>query len=360
MKAAVLTGPGELRLEELPVPECGPGDTLIRVRACGICKTDFKCFREGQRDLCLPRILGHEIAGEVVLTGRNVRGLRPGDRVQVSPGVSCGNCRYCRKGQDNLCDGVQILGFSRDGGFSEFLLVPGAGFLQKIPDGVSYGEAALTEPLACAVNMLKALHLSARDRLLVIGAGRLGILMARLALAEGLEEVLVAESDPARLRLAASLGIRVVPVPGGRELRGTLQTETGWEEADAVIPCCPGTIPFMQGLDALGKGGVLGFFSGLSGDAPGTQSIPVRWLNSIHYRELTLTGSYGCGAGDNRRALSLIASGQVPVRDLITRRISLEELPGTLAGAGDRTELAMVLEPWGSEDPREKNGGEKR
>ena len=148
MKAAFLEAIERLTLTHIDIPQCGPGEILIKTMACGICRTDMKCFTQGQRDLKMPRILGHEIAGTVAAIGQGVTQVSVGDRVQVSPGISCGTCPYCLKGQDNLCDSVQILGFHVNGGFAEYLLIPAEGLrngvIQDIPDNVTYAEAALT------------------------------------------------------------------------------------------------------------------------------------------------------------------------------------------------------------------------
>ena len=206
MKAALLEAIEKLTLTHIDTPQCGPGEVLIKTMACGICRTDMKCFIQGQRDLKMPRILGHEVTGTVVTTGQGVTQVSVGDRVQVSPGIPCGTCSYCLKGQDNLCDSVQIVGFHVNGGFAEFILIPTAGVkhgvIQTIPDHISYAEAALTEPLACSVNMQKSLNISSEDCLLIIGGGPLGILNAKLARAHGVKTIILAEIQNRRLKKA--------------------------------------------------------------------------------------------------------------------------------------------------------------
>ena len=158
MQAAVLEGVQKLFIKQKEIPRCKAGEVLLQVKACSICRTDLKCYELGHRDLKLPRVLGHEIAGIVVETGSGVDKYKKGDRVQVSPG-SCGHCEFCLQGRDNLCRRLKIMGFNYDGGFAEYLLVPAEAVLaaEHDPAPSCYEEASMTEPLACSLNMQEAL-----------------------------------------------------------------------------------------------------------------------------------------------------------------------------------------------------------
>ncbi|HWQ89642.1 MAG TPA: zinc-dependent dehydrogenase [Desulfitobacteriaceae bacterium] len=343
MKAAVLKGLEELILENRPIPECGQGEVLVQLGVCGICRTDMKCFSQGQRDLRLPRILGHEIAGTVAQIGSSVTSVSKGDRVQVAPGIPCGTCSYCLLGQDNLCNSMQIMGFHINGGFAEYVLVPASGVnngvLQPIPEGLSFSEAALTEPLACCVNMQESLRVNKEDQLLIIGAGPLGILNAKLAKARGVRKIILLEEKEERLKKAANYEFDYLLDAHKRNMPEEIMRITKGGGADVVIPCCPGSEPFIQGINLLAKRGRLGFFSGLTGG-----SFPEKDLNLIHYKELFVSGAYGCSVGHNQEALSLIAEGIIAVKNMITRKISLAEILQGLEMVRNKTEMSVLIE----------------
>ena len=156
MKVARLYAPGDLRIEDAPVPEAGPGDIVIRVRSCATCGTDAKVFRHGHHHISLPRVLGHEIAGEVSEVGPEVEQWSPGDPVQVIAAIPDGVCYYCRRGQQTVCENLESIGYQYDGAFAEFMRVPRKVLdvegVNRIPEGVPFEAASLTEPLACVLN----------------------------------------------------------------------------------------------------------------------------------------------------------------------------------------------------------------
>ncbi|MDD2234788.1 MAG: zinc-dependent dehydrogenase [Desulfitobacteriaceae bacterium] len=343
MKAAVLKGIDELSFRQVETPDCGPGEVLVKLGACGICRTDLKCLSHGQRDLKLPRILGHEISGIVVERGSGVTQVAEGERVQVAPGIPCGICKYCLRGQDNLCSSINILGFHKDGGFAEYVLIPEEGvrngLLQRIPEYLSFAEAALTEPLACCVNMQDSLGISKEDQLLIIGAGPLGILNAKLAKARGVKRIILVEEKQKRLKRALNYEFDYVIDSNKLNVPKEISNLTKGMGIDAVIPCCPGIKPFTQGINLLSKRGRLGFFSGLMGnDSLGAD------LNLIHYKELFVSGAYGCSSGHNREALSLMSKDKIMVRDMITKRISLAEVLAGLEMVRNQTEISVIIE----------------
>jgi L-iditol 2-dehydrogenase len=238
---------------------------------------------------------------------------------------------------------MQILGFHLDGGFAEFLLVPAAGVrsgvLQPIPEQLSFSEAALTEPLACCVNMQDSLHVGQEDRLLLIGAGPLGILNAKLAKARGVKKVILLEEKEERLKKAAGFEFDYLLDSCKRNTAEEVMRITQGRGADVAIPCCPGTEPFIQGISVLAKRGRLGFFSGLTAG-----SFPEKDLNLIHYKELLVSGAYGCSVGHNREALGLMAEGKIEVRTMISRKISLAEVLQGLEIIRSKTEMSVLIE----------------
>lgn len=343
MKAVFLKDAVTLATEEIIMPECGDDEAVVRVEACGICRTDMKCYFQGQRDLKMPRILGHEIAGIVLACGKDVNGIEPGSHVQVYPGISCGSCRYCRQGFDNMCEQLAIMGFNYDGGFSGYLKVPSrsiqAGALNLIPKGISFAEATLTEPLACCINMLEAVELQAGDNLLIFGAGRFGLLTAMLAQLRGAGRVMLAEPDLHRSAAAKEFGFPLCFDSHDPHLHERISSCTGDQGVDLAITCTPHPDALTRAVQLINKKGRLGFFSGLVGPE---NSKNVN-LNLIHYKELTVNGAYGCSLRHNRAALELLGTGIIDAGKLITREISIEELREGLLMVKNQAELSLVV-----------------
>jgi len=342
MKAAILKAPGHLMLDEVATPLCPDGGLVVKTQACSICSTDVKMFQHGHRDVNYPRILGHEVTGVVVESRTRGNVFKVDDRVQIFPGICCGHCPACRRGIDNLCEHIGIIGFSHDGGFAEFLVVPpqsvAGGGVNLIPAGVSYEEAALTEPLASCLNGQQLAGVTEGDTVLILGAGPIGLLHAMLARVRGASRVLVAERLPARLAMARLADIdRKIDI-NRESTEAVVQEETGGRGVDVIlIASSEVTVSSLPGL--LAPGGRLCLFSGLP---PETAQIPLD-TNLIHYRELTITGAYGSTAAQNSAALRLITSGKVPVAWLITKRLPLGEIEEGMEYVANRKGLKAVI-----------------
>jgi L-iditol 2-dehydrogenase len=328
MKAAVLVGIEDLKMVDIDIPSCSPGDILIRVEACAICKTDVKMFHVGHRDLKLPRVLGHEIAGTIVEVGKEVEGkLEEGNRVQVAPGLPCGSCPFCFSGVPNMCDRMKILGFHRDGGFAEYMLVPANGVrngcVNKIPPSLSFEEASLAEPLACCINAQTLCRVIPGDSVAVIGAGPIGHLNAQLARLLGASKVIVVEKSPQRIEFAERNNIADFIIDSKEiDLVDVIREETNNSGVDVVIPACADPeVPF-QSVKMLNKRGRIVFFSGLP---HGYENISLDY-NLIHYNELQIFGAYGCTSEQNKEAVRLLSAGRLNVKYLITHRVGLDEL----------------------------------
>ncbi len=320
MHAVVLAGPGRLEPAALPCPACPPGGVVVRVHACGVCRSDFKMAVEGHRALVYPRVLGHEIAGTVAAS--RTAASRIGDRVLVAPGLRCGRCCHCRRGTDQRCEQRRIIGFCVDGGFAEYLAVPLSGTprgaLIPLPDHLEFVAATLAEPLACCINAQSRLRLGRADRVLVIGAGILGLLHLILARRCKAASVWVAEPRPERRALALELGADLAFDPSAVD----------------DLPRCSRDVLIMAagpvGLDPplaalLARGARISLFSG-----PGTGPAGLPDGPAIHYEEFLISGSYGCAKNHIRRAADLLAQGTIPAGRLVTRRTDLAGLPAHL------------------------------
>jgi len=341
MMAAVLEAPGKMTLREVEDPVCPEGGLILKVEACSICSTDVKMLKAGQRDLVYPRILGHEISG--VISERDGIGPEVGERVQISPGVSCGICPSCRRGAENHCQDIRIFGFSLDGGFAEYLLVPKGsvrnGGVNLIPDGVGFEEAALAEPLACSINAQERVGVGEGDSVLIYGAGPAGVLHALLARERGALSVAMAEPLKSRADLAEAAGADHVFSSTGAEFRDHAIDSTDGRGFDVIILASRDAAVDADLFSLLAPRGRISLFSGLPQDL----ASPRLDLNLPHYRELLIAGSYGCTSSQNREALELISSGSVEVGRLITERVSLGEISRGIEHAEMRQGLKAVV-----------------
>jgi|LGVE01.1.fsa_nt_gb L-iditol 2-dehydrogenase len=326
MKAMVLEEPGKMRIKEIPIPLAGDNEVIVKVKACNICKTDLKCLTLGQRDLKYPRILGHEIAGVIDQVGKNVKEYLVGERVHVHPGISCGECDYCKSGWDNLCDAIQIMGFNYDGGFQEYLTIPEKGVRGKIinvikDESLGFDEVSFIEPLSCCVNIQEGLTLNKNKTMVIIGGGRLGVLNMLVAKANGAGSVILIEKNKKRRESGLRLGFDLALDGNEEEIKEIIKNWTKGKGVDLVIPCCPSPKALDLGLKLLSKKGELGYFSGIINE-PGYYPD----MNLIHYKEIKVVGSYGCSLSHSHKAQKLLESKKINVAPLISNKIKLEVL----------------------------------
>lgn len=343
MKAAVLENRGKIAIQEVERPKCGDGQVLVKVKSCGICRTDLKCYEKGQYDLQLPRILGHEIAGIIEEVGSGVDVYKKGDRIQVSPGITCGECEFCKEGMDNLCNELQIMGFNYDGGFAEYLLIPAQGvkngILNFIPEETSFEEASMAEPLGCSINMQEMLDIKPQNTIVIFGGGRLGILNAKLAKLKKASKVILVEVNDKRLSIAKNYEFDHIIDSRKEDVIKTVLDITKGSGADIVIPCCPGYDAMNLGIHILAKKGKLGFFSGLVAEK-GNNHLD---FNLLHYKEITTYGAYGCAIKHTKEAVKLIANGNIQVKDMITKIISLDEVEQGIKKVKELEELSIFV-----------------
>lgn len=346
MRVARFYAPGDIRLEDAPEPRPGPGDLKLRVRNCSTCGTDVKISRHGHPHIVPPRVLGHEIAGEVVETGADAEGWRPGDRVQVIAAIPCGRCRQCRRGQMTVCPNQESIGYHYDGGFAEHLVVPAKVLrvegVNRIPEGLSFAEASVAEPLACVVNGQELAGVGEGDEVLIVGSGPIGCLHARLARSRGAARVLLADQNRARLERAAALvGPDAAICTAEVDLVDEVRKWTEGEGASVVVVAAAAGAVQELAPELAARRGRISFFGGLPRDDP----LVTVDSNAIHYRELTIVGANGSSPSHNARALAAIASGAVPVADLITHRLPLERMLEAVEIVARGDAIKVTVEP---------------
>ncbi|MES0395951.1 MAG: alcohol dehydrogenase catalytic domain-containing protein [Syntrophobacteria bacterium] len=346
MKAAVLEKPGKLAIRELPDPSCPPGGVVVKVLAANVCSTDLHMWEKGHPALRYPRTLGHEIAGVVAEVSNEERRYKVGDKVQVYPGIGCGTCEYCRRGKENLCPSIRILGFTLDGGFAQYLALPREavekGGLNRLDYPLSMTEAAMAEPLACCLNGLEKVELKKDETVVILGAGPIGCLFAMVAKHQGSGKVILLEKDSARIS-QARLGLEVDLLDANNvEVVEAVMELTGGLGADVVVTCFREAALEYPLLELAAPGGRVLMFSGISAD----KGVVPTDLNAVHYRELELIGAYGCTSIQCQRALDLMADG-LEVNWLISQRVDLNGLEESFSALSSREAMKICVEPWG-------------
>jgi len=345
MLAAQLMEPGRLEVGDSQAPACPDRGVLVRIKSCGLCSADARMASSGHRALSYPRIPGHEMTG--VIQESRFDGIEPGLRVQVAPGLRCGVCRYCLRGDDHQCLQREIFGFSRDGGFAELVSVPLneplCGGVHALPDEVDFRTGTLAEPLACCLNAQSKLTLNPTDRVLIMGGGVMGILHAIAAGAKGVAGLAVCEPLAARRRMAEGCGMVQALDPDRDEIREWIMDWTRGLGVDVII-LASSEVKLDQDLfGLLARGGRVSLFSG---GVPESQGLDIP-QSAVHYREAQLLGSYGCRSMDNKAALDIIAARPGLISRLIDNVIDLERLDQGLKKTRKRTALKTVLEVEG-------------
>ncbi|AXT84477.1 alcohol dehydrogenase [Aeromicrobium sp. A1-2] len=346
MKVVRFYAPGDLRYEDADEPTPGPDEVKIKVWATSTCGTDVKIFSAGHQNLDPPRVIGHEIAGEVVEVGSAVPGWQAGDRVQVIAAVPCGVCDECTHGKMSVCPNQVSMGYQFDGGFAEFMIVPQAVLkvdgLNRIPEGLSYAEASVAEPFACAINAQNLARVGEGDDVVVVGSGPIGCLHVRLARANGARRITLIELNRSRLEQAASIVKPDETICAGEvDVVEAVMDLTNGRGVDVAITATAAGIAQEQAIQYAARQGRISFFGGLPKDKP-TITLD---SNLVHYRELTIVGANGSSPANNKDALDRIATGAVPVLDLITHRLPLIDVPKAIDIVRSGEGIKVTIEP---------------
>jgi L-iditol 2-dehydrogenase len=339
MKVAMYYSNRDIRLEDVEKPKIGKDEILVKVVASGICGSDVM---EWYRIKKAPKVLGHEIAGEVTETGRNVKKFRKGDRVFVTHHVPCESCFHCREGKHTVCDTLRTTNFD-PGGFSEYVRIPRINMEKgafRLPEGVSFEEGTFIEPLGCVIRGQRIADVRKNHVVLVLGSGISGLLHIKLAKAKG-AKVISTDVDGFRMKRAKESGAdRVL---NAKELTPEkLAKINGGRLADRVIVSTGAATAVRQAFEAVERGGTILFF------APTDPEAEIRFpLNDMWFKCITLATSYAAVRKDLEEAVELIKNGKVEVKDMITHRLPLRETQkGFKLVTEAKNSVKVIVEPW--------------
>jgi 2-desacetyl-2-hydroxyethyl bacteriochlorophyllide A dehydrogenase len=327
VKAAVFYGSGKVKLEELPKPAPGPEEVLIKVKAAGICGTDIHIIR-GTAHSAVPVVLGHEYSGEIVEIGSLVTEFKVSDRITVDPNIACGECEYCLAGKANLCRKLRALGVDLNGGFAEYSLLPSKQ-AYRLPDHVSYQEAALTELLACCVHGIELVAGQSIRRAVVLGGGPIGLVMIQLLKLQGAEEIILSEPIEKKRELALRLGAHRAIDP--------FKESIDQGRADLVIECAGLPQTTKETFELVSDGGTILLFGLVDADV----EVAIR-PQAIVTRELRIQGSV-LNPYTHGKALALIAERRVSVSPFITHTFRLSEIDSALEKQKERDTVKVLL-----------------
>jgi len=320
MKAILINAPQDISLREVPTPQRAANEVLIKVHGMGICGSDIGAYKGINPLVTYPRIIGHEIAGEVLEAPRSDTTLKPGDRVVIEPYVYCGTCYPCRNQRTNCCENLTVRGVHIDGGMSEFCSHPHH-LVHKAPADVSWERLAMVEPLTISIHAVKRARLTQGEHLAVIGAGPIGLLAAQYARVLGAVPMVIDPIDE-RLALARSLGILFGINPVRENAVDRIREISGGRMAEAVIEASGSDAAVRSSIDYVAYSGRIALVGWPKGDVSLTTALFTK-------KELDVVGSRN-SCRDFAESIDLVANDQIDVAALVTRTVSFEEAPAAV------------------------------
>lgn len=340
MIGAYFLGNQCIETRPLVLPEPGEGQVLVKVSACGVCGTDVHIYHggKGSAEVVPPVILGHEFSGHIVKLGSGVTGLEEGQLITVDPNIYCGKCRPCRQGQKQMCHHMRAVGVNMDGGFADYCLVPYAQCV-PVPEGTDPELAALAEPLACCLHGIDRVGIRPGENVLVIGGGTIGQIMLRLARLAGAAKVVLSEPVEIRRELAVRLGADAAIDPLHEDLPRRLSELLSRDGADVVIECVGNPRTSAQAIDAAAGCGRVMLFG-----VPNPDAVLQTKMHPIFQKELTIMGSF-VNPDTHSRAVALLSSGQLKLKELITHRFPVSQLEEAIKMQTGTQSIKVLVKP---------------
>jgi L-iditol 2-dehydrogenase len=347
MLAAILEKKDILELRDVPVPDVGDEEALLKIESTAICGSDVRILHHGNPRVPYPAVMGHEGAGVIVKAGKKVTRVKEGDRVALGADVPCGQCRWCRNGYGNNCAINYAIGYQIPGTFTQFMKLPRMvleeGPVTPIPAAMSFDEAALAEPLACAVNGFELAQVSLGKSVVIMGMGPIGCMGIDLARAMGAGMVIAVQRSPLRMEIAKSYGADHYLFSSQGDIVAEIRRLTGGEGPDVVITSNGSVETHEQAIEMVAHRGVVNLFGGLAKDARPMSVLS----NTIHYKECFVTGSHGSTPRHHELAVGLIAGGRVRVKPLITHTFPLSKIHDAFAAMEGRQGMKIMVRPHG-------------
>ncbi|MCY3558095.1 MAG: alcohol dehydrogenase catalytic domain-containing protein [Chloroflexi bacterium] len=344
MRALIFDRPGDIRVDDIPTPQPGPGEAVIEVGAASVCASDLRVYR-GEKYAKPGVVPGHEFAGRVVAVGDGVTDLRLGDGVAVYPIIACGGCDFCRRGLRNRCTSRRTLGYDANGGLAEQVLLPAPlvsqGHAVKLAEGADWGRAALTEPTACVLNSLESCRFRAGVSVAVLGAGPMGLLHVLLARALGAGEIIVAEPVDVRRDAAVAIGASRVCSGDSEELRAVVDEATAGHGCDIVVVSVGLNGLTETALQVAGRQSSVNLFAGFPPESSALVDV-----NDLHYREVSLTGTQNATPDQFRRTAALLPTLDAVDR-IVSHRFALSEADQAYTSRDDAAVLKTAVLPDG-------------
>ncbi|WP_010261821.1 zinc-dependent dehydrogenase [Treponema primitia] len=346
MKAAVYLDKDKIEVREVPTPTVDADSVLVKVQSCAVCGSDIRIFHHGNSRVKPPQILGHEASGEIVELGANVTKFKKGDRVAIGADVPCGECVFCEAGIGNNCQINYAMGYQFAGSFAEYVLlnktVVNYGPVHKIPDAMSYDEAALAEPLACVLNAVELTNIRLGDTVVIIGAGPIGCMIIPIAYMSGATKVIVVQRSRPRLEGAKKFGADVYICSSEENAIQRVLEETGGLGADVIFTANPSPQSHVDALKMAKNRARVNFFGGLPAGSTVTLDT-----NIIHYKELFVLGAHGSLPRHHQQAIELIAAGRPDIKPYISHRFNLDKIQEAFEVAEGHQGMRVVVKPWG-------------
>jgi len=340
MIGAYFLGNQCIETRPLVLPEPGEGQVLVKVSACGVCGTDVHIYHggKGSAEVVPPVILGHEFSGHIVKLGSGVTGLEEGQLITVDPNIYCGKCRPCRQGQKQMCHHMRAVGVNMDGGFADYCLVPYAQCV-PVPEGTDPELAVLAEPLACCLHGIDRVGIRPGENVLVIGGGTIGQIMLQLARLAGAAKVVLSEPVEIRRELAVRLGADAAIDPLHEDLPQRLSELLSRDGADVVIECVGNPRTSAQAIDAAAGCGRVMLFG-----VPNPDAVLQTKMHPIFQKELTIMGSF-VNPDTHSRAVALLSSGQLKLKELITHRFPVSQLEEAIKMQTGTQSIKVLVKP---------------
>jgi L-iditol 2-dehydrogenase len=345
MRAVVLNGPNDFKATEVAKPEIGDNDILLQMKKAAICGTDMRILAGTKtKGVRYPSIIGHEMCGLVCEVGKNVKGFEVGEKVSIANVIPCHSCHSCLTGRENACLNRKAIGYEFDGGFAEYVLIPGiaieSGNVVKLPEDVSFEEGALIEPLSCCIRGLKNAGTGFNDSVLIVGAGPIGLMHLQLSKIVGAKKVIVSEPIQSRREKAEKLGADLVVDPTKENLAEIVMRETDGLGMDVIVMAIGVPAIINSTLKLCRKGGTVNLFAGFAGTGESTIEV-----NTIHYNEINVNGSTAYKREDYFEAADMVKSKKVNLKEIVTHTFKIDDFQDAYEVCKSGAGLKVLIEP---------------